>query len=188
MNHGPCASGCPDSEPTRGTGLSEIDFDGDTDTVWDSYLLDRLLDPEGTNDGGTNAPSAAALYILDEDGAQVLAGAINIRDADSYDDATDLFETDTAALFVLLADDTTGAVVTVGGVDYQVVKRDVLDDGGDAAVPLTYLRAEASGIVLAAIPDGVVAGYYDEDRKNTVAATAKAVAACTQVLHADLSL
>ena len=45
----------------RGIGLSEIDFDGATDTVWESYLLDRLLDPEGTNDGAGTEPSAAAL-------------------------------------------------------------------------------------------------------------------------------
>ncbi|WP_329624736.1 hypothetical protein OG357_33885 [Streptomyces sp. NBC_01255] len=168
--------------------MSEIDFDGDTDTVWDSYLLDRLVDPDGLNDGDGRAPSAAGLYLVDEDGEEVLGAALSIRDADNYDDATDMFETDVAALFAVAEDDATGAVVNVGGVDYEVAKRDAVDVGGDGAVPFTYLRAETSGIVLAALPDMVVAGYYDEDRKNTVEATAEAVAACARALRVDLSL
>lgn len=172
----------------RGTGLSEIDFDGDTDTVWDSYLLDRLLDPDGSNDGDGSAPSAAGLYLVDEDGEEVLGAALSIRDADTYDDATEMFETDTATLFDAAEDDESGAVVTVGGVDYEIVKREVVEVGGDGAVPFTYLRADASGIVLAALPDMVVAGYWNEDRKNTVEATAEAVAACARALRVDLSL
>ncbi|MEV6251286.1 hypothetical protein AB0M38_34745 [Streptomyces sp. NPDC051742] len=78
--------------------------------------------------------------------------------------------------------------VTIGGVDYEVVKREAVDVGDDGAVPFAYLRAEASGIVLAALPDMVVAGYYDEDRKNTVEAAAEAVAACARALRDDLSL
>ncbi|MED7947400.1 hypothetical protein PUR61_01025 [Streptomyces sp. BE20] len=168
--------------------MSEIDFDGDTDTVWDSYLLDRLLDPEEDNDGDTARPSAAALYVTDDDGTQGLAGAIGIRDADTYEDATEFFETDVAALFVLLKDETTGAVVEVGGADYRLHERGTVEDGTGAEVATAHLRDDTSGIVVAALPDLLVAGYYEDARNNTHAATVQAVAACVRALREDLSL
>ncbi|MFD4698545.1 hypothetical protein [Streptomyces niveus] len=168
--------------------MSEIDFDDDTDTVWDSYLLESLLDPDGANDGATRAPSAAALYVVDEEGVRALAGAISIRDADTYDDATEFFEADAASLFALLENEATGAVVTIGGTDYRMESRETIEDADGGAVPVAHLRDGSTGIVLAAIPDLVVAGYYDESRKNTRTATAEAVGACARSLREDLSL
>lgn len=173
----------------RGIGLSEIDFDGATDTVWESYLLDRLLDPEGINDGAGTAPSAAALYVFNDDGEQaVLGGALVIRDPDTYEDAADFFATDADALFELVDGEGTGAMVAFGGTKYRVAERGEADGGKGSALPVVHLHGEGEGIVLVGVPGIVVAAYWDEERKNTPDAATRAATACAQALRADLAL
>ncbi|MFF7637486.1 hypothetical protein ACFZB9_30735 [Kitasatospora sp. NPDC008050] len=168
--------------------MSEIDFDGDTDTVWESYLLDRLLDPEGTNDGTTAAPNAAALYLFGDDEQAVLAGALGIRDADTYEDATDFFASDADALFELVDGEGTGQVVDFGGTEYRVVERGEAGGGDDGPLPVVHLHGEGDGIVLAGVPGIVLAGYWDEERKNTQGAATEAAVACARALRMDLVL
>ncbi|MEU3837894.1 hypothetical protein [Streptomyces microflavus] len=169
--------------------MSEIDFDGPTDTVWESYLLDRLLDPEGTNDGATSAPNAAALYLFNDDGERaVLGGALGIRDADTYEDATDFFATDADALFELVDSGKTGTLVDFGGTGYRVIDRGEADGSESGPLPLVHLHGEDEGIVLVGVPGIVVAGYWDEERKNTQDAATRATVACAQTLRADLAL
>ncbi|MYV55438.1 hypothetical protein [Streptomyces sp. SID3212] len=169
--------------------MSEIDFDGETDTVWESYLLDRLLDPEGTNDGATTAPHAAALYLFNDDEEQaVLAGALGIRDADTYEDATDFFTTDADALFDLVDGEETGTFVDFGGTKYRVAEHGEADGGQAGPLPVTHLHGEGDGIVLVGVPGIVVACSWDEDRKNTPDAATAAAVACARALRADLAL
>ncbi|MFF7082136.1 hypothetical protein [Streptomyces lavendulae] len=169
--------------------MSEIDFDGPTDTVWESYLLDRLLDPEGTNDGATPAPNAAALFVFNEDDERaVLGAALVIRDADTYEDATDFFAADADALFGLVDGEATGELVDFGGTKYRVADRGEADGGESGPLPVVHLRGDDEGIVLVGVPGIVAAGYWDEARKNTQDAATQATVACARSLRADLAL
>ncbi|MFJ2751985.1 hypothetical protein [Streptomyces sp. NPDC087297] len=127
------------------------------------------------------------ILFNDDDEQSVLAAALGIRDADTYEDATDFFATDADALFALVDGEWTGALMDFGCTKYRVAHRGEADGEG-GPLPVVHLHGAGGGIVLAGLPGIVVAAHWDEDRKNTEDAAAEAAVACARALREDLAL